>query len=58
MAILRKVKKTDYTIIDNNIFKNKQLSLKGKGMVCTMLSLPDDWEFTEMGLTQLSNDSR
>lgn len=58
MAILRKVKKTDYTIIDNNIFKNTKLTLKAKGMICTMLSLPDNWVFSEEGLTQLSNDSR
>ena len=58
MAVLRKVKKTDYTIIDNNIFKNKKLSLKGKGMICTMLSLPDNWEFSEDGLTSLSNDGK
>lgn len=58
MAIFRKVKKTDYTVIDNNIFKNKKLSLKGKGMICTMLSLPDNWQFTEEGLAELSNDSR
>lgn len=58
MAVLRKVKKSDYTIIDNNIFKNQKLSLKAKGMICTMLSLPDDWVFSEIGLTQLSNDSR
>ena len=56
MAILRKVKKTDYTIIDNNIFKNQKLSIKAKGMICTMLSLPDDWNFSEAGLTSLSND--
>jgi len=58
VAVFRKVKKTDYTIIDNNIFKNQKLSLKGKGMICTMLSLPDNWNFSEEGLTQLSNDSR
>lgn len=58
MAILRKVKKTDYTIIDNNIFKNKKLTLKAKGMICTMLSLPDSWVFSEEGLKELSNDSR
>lgn len=58
MAVLRKSKKSDYTIIDNNIFKNSKLTLKAKGMICTMLSLPDDWVFSEMGLTQLSNDSR
>lgn len=58
MAILRKVKRIDFTVIDNNIFKNKKLTLKAKGMICTMLSLPDDWNFSEEGLTQLSNDSR
>lgn len=58
MAVLRKIKKTDFTVIDNNIFKNKKLSLKGKGMICTMLSLPDDWDFSEDGLTNLSNDGK
>lgn len=56
MAIFRKVKKTDYTIIDNNIFRNKQLTLKAKGMICTMLSLPDNWNYSEEGLVSLSND--
>ena len=58
MAVFRKVKKTDYTVIDNNIFKNQKLTLKAKGMICTMLSLPDDWNFSEEGLSSLSNDSR
>lgn len=58
MAVLRKSKKSDYTIVDNNIFKNSKLTLKAKGMICTMLSLPDNWQFSEEGLAQLSNDSR
>lgn len=58
MSIMRKIKKSDYTVIDNNIFKNPKLSLKAKGMICTMLSLPDDWNYSEEGLAQLSNDSR
>lgn len=58
MAVFRKVKKTDYTVIDNNIFKNQKLTLKAKGMICTMLSLPDDWNFSEDGLTSLSNDTK
>ena len=58
MAVFRKVKKTDFTVIDNNIFKNKTLTLKAKGMICTMLSLPDDWNFSEEGLAELSDDSR
>lgn len=56
MAVFRKVKKTDYTIIDNSIFRNQKLTLKAKGMICTMLSLPDDWNFSEQGLVSLSND--
>ena len=56
MAVFRKVKKTDFTVIDNSIFKNQKLTLKAKGMICTMLSLPDDWKFSEEGLTSLSND--
>lgn len=58
MAIFRKVKLTNFTTIDNNIFKNKKLSIKSKGLLCTMLSLPDDWNFSESGLAKLSNDSR
>lgn len=58
MAIFRKVKKNDYTVIDNNIFRNQRLTLKAKGMICTMLSLPDDWEFSEDGLSSLSNDGK
>lgn len=56
MAILRKVKKSDFTVIDNNVFKNKDLSYKAKGLLCTMLSLPDDWNFSEDGLSSLSSD--
>ena len=56
MAILKKEKKTNYTIISNNIFKDKSLSLKAKGLLCLMLSLPDMWEFTEQGLATLSAD--
>ena len=54
MAVFRKVKKTDFTVIDNNIFKNKNLSYKGKGMLCTLLSLPEDWNYSEEGLVALS----
>lgn len=58
MAIFRKIKLTNFTTIDNKIFKNKKLSIKAKGLLCTMLSLPDNWNFSESGLAKLSNDSR
>ena len=39
-------KKSNYTTIDNNIFRNKNLSLKARGLLTTMLSLPDEWDYT------------
>ena len=56
MAVFRVHKNKDYTTIDNNIFKNKNLSWKAKGLLCVMLSLPDNWSFSIEGLTMLSGD--
>lgn len=56
MAILRNTSKEKFTVIDNNIFKNKKLSLKARGMLTTLLSLPNDWDFNENGLEQIFND--
>lgn len=58
MAIFRINKEINYTTIDNNIFKNKNLSYKATGLLVTMLSLPDNWDFTEMGLVSLKKDNR
>lgn len=58
MAVFRVHKETNYTTIDNNVFKNKELSYRATGLLTTMLSLPDDWDFTEMGLVALKKESR
>lgn len=58
MAIFRINKEINYTTIDNNIFKNKNLSYRATGLLTTMLSLPDNWDFTEMGLVALKKESR
>lgn len=58
MAVLRKRKRNNYTVIDNGIFKNRQMSLKAKGLLCLMLSLPDDWEYSLEGLATLSHDGK
>lgn len=58
MAIFKIHKETNYTTIDNDIFKNKNLSSKSVGILCTMLSLPSDWDFTELGLCTIRNESR
>jgi len=45
MAIVRAKRKTNFTIIGNTGLKDKRLSLKAKGLLAYMLSLPDDWKF-------------
>lgn len=49
MAVLRKEHKTNYTVIANEVFKSN-LSLKARGLLSTMLALPDNWHFSERGL--------
>lgn len=56
MAIIRNFSKTQYTVIDNSIFKDKRLSLKARGMLVTLLSLPDSWNFNENGLEEIFCD--
>lgn len=56
MSVYRRHKRTDFSVIDNHVFKDKDLSLKAKGLLATILSLPDDWKYSIEGLTSLSND--
>lgn len=56
MPVLRKNKKNNYTVIDNHVFRNKNISFKAKGLLCQMLSLPDNWEYSLEGLVTLSSD--
>ena len=56
MAVLRKEKRNSYTVIDNEIFKDNTLSMKAKGLLCQMLSLSDEWNYSIAGLTTLVSD--
>lgn len=58
MAILRKANKGSFTVIDNTVFRDKELSNKALGLLCRMLSLPDGWNFSVMGLVSLSSDGK
>ena len=51
-------KRMNYTTIDNNILKNKELSLKARGLLVTMLSLPDEWDYTVSGLCTILKDGK
>ena len=43
---------TDFTIIHNSLFRDNTLSYKAKGILCHILSLPDDWDYTISGLVR------
>lgn len=54
--VIRVVKNCNYTTLSNYHFKDKRLSWKAKGLLSTMLSLPDNWNYTIEGLASLSDD--
>lgn len=56
MAVFRIEKNRDYTVMSNHHLRNKTLSLKAKGLLSLMLSLPDDWDYTLAGLAHLCKD--
>ena len=56
MAVFRVEKTKDYTIMSNYHLRDTKLSLKAKGMLSLMLSLPDDWDYTLAGLEYICKD--
>lgn len=53
MAILKNPNIGKFTIVPNKVLKDNSLSLKARGLLVTLLSLPDDWEFSENGLCKI-----
>ena len=49
MAVFRIERTRDYTVMSNHHLRNHELSLKAKGLLSMMLSLPDDWNYTTRG---------
>ena len=56
MAVFRIDKTKDYTVMANHHLRNKSLSLKAKGLLSLMLSLPDNWDYTTKGLAMICKD--
>ena len=50
MAVFRIERTRDYTVMSNHHLRNGKLSLKAKGLLSMMLSLPEDWNYTTRGL--------
>ena len=58
MAVLKNKTQGNYTIVSQNIMRDKNLSLTERGMLTTLLSLPDNWHLTIMGLCQILPDGK
>jgi len=56
MAVFRIEKTRDYTVMANHHLRNRSLSLKAKGLLSLMLSLPEDWDYTTKGLAKICKD--
>ena len=56
MAVFRIDKTRDYTVMSNHHLRNTALSLKAKGLLSLMLSLPDNWDYTTKGLASICKD--
>ena len=56
MPIFRVEKSNGYTVMSNHHLRNKELTLKAKGLLSQMLSLPDDWDYTLKGLAFINRE--
>lgn len=58
MKIFRVIKNHNYTTINNTIFKNKDVSCKAKGFFATVMSLPDNWDFSVNGMASILSEGK
>lgn len=57
MAVVRIEKTKDYTVMSNYHFREREMSLKAKGLLSFMISLPDDWDYSIAGLETMLKES-
>lgn len=58
MSVVRVNKTKNFTVMSNHHFKERGMSLKAKGLLSLMLSLPDNWDYSIAGLVKLSKDGK
>lgn len=58
VSVIRVHKTANFTVMSNYHFKEKKMSLKSKGLLSLMLSLPEDWDYSVSGLATLSKDGK
>lgn len=57
MSIIRVNKTKNYTVMSNHHLQNRNLTLKAKGLLSEMLSLPENWDYTIEGLARINRES-
>lgn len=57
MSVIRVEKTKNYTVMSNYHFKEKDMSLKAKGLLSLMLSLPDNWDYSIAGLVAICKEN-
>ena len=58
MSVFRVEKIKDYTVMSNHHLRDKRLSLKAKGLLSQILSLPEDWDYTMTGLSVINRERK
>ena len=56
MAVFRVERNNGYTVMSNHHLRNKELTLKAKGLLSQMLSLPENWDYTLKGLSLINRE--
>ncbi len=56
MSVIRVHKTKDFTVMSNTHLRDKRLSLKAKGLLSLMFSLPDDWNYSIKGLISICTE--
>ena len=58
MAVFRIEKNANYTVMSNYHLKERELTLKAKGLLSIMLSLPDEWDYSINGLVAICKENK
>ena len=58
MDVLKNKTQGNFTLVSNTILRDKRLSLRDRGLLCTIISLPDGWQFSIAGLSAIMKDGK
>lgn len=57
-TVFRVEKSREFVVMSNKFLREKEMSLKAKGLLAMCLALPDDWEYSLNGLVAICKESQ